>query len=75
LDEEDEWKKRGELRGMRERTFYDYNIEWEMNSTFQCIEKHCSFSTLLSIGWDMVGRRRWEEEERRVAWHERENFL
>jgi hypothetical protein len=41
LDEEDERKKRGELRGMRERTFYDYNIEWKMNSAFQCIGKHC----------------------------------
>jgi hypothetical protein len=39
LDEKDERKKRGKLCGMRERTFYDYNIEWEMNGG-----KHCSFT-------------------------------
>jgi hypothetical protein len=53
LDEEDGRKKRGELRGMREKTFYDYNIKWEISNA---LESTVHFSGIENFRESAVGK-------------------
>jgi hypothetical protein len=59
LDEEDGRKKRGELRGMREKTFYDYNIKWEISNA---LESTVHFSGIENFRESAVGKFLWFSE-------------